>query len=211
MKFLIKLMTLAVFLLSLQACALSSGQINGQVLEERTGQPIPDAIVVVTWKGDWWAVVESSTVCYHVETARTDAQGKYHIPAWSSPWKVENLIVFNREVYADAYKPGYTWPINLGNTPKNIFLARFKGTPAHRLESFARDGGYGCGFTDGSAKNMAIFFRARYEEAKNLAVTKEELDLVDGLLTGAESLELGSQVADQRREQRRLDKLKENK
>ena len=185
----------ALLLLTQTAYALSSWPINGQVLDEETGKPIADAIVVVTWQGDRWQVVQSSTTCYHVETARTDAEGKYHIPAWSSPWKVENLTVFNREVYADAYKPGYTWPVNLSNNPERVLLRSFKGTSKQRLEYLLNQIGKECGSRSDYAPKLVLLYKALYDEDKSIAVTLEDKEKVAGIHYSLDILDIGYEQA----------------
>ena len=171
---------LGLLLVSMSACSLSSLPINGQVLEEGTGKPIPDAIVVVTWKGDWWQWVQSSTVCYHVETARTDAEGKYHIPAWSLPWEIEHLTVTGKETFYEAYKPGYTQPFNPGNKPKNILLARFKGTKDEYFDYLF--GAASCTSAGESRKNLYRLYSAIAEEAQALAETPDQKKRAERLL-----------------------------
>ena len=63
--------------MSLSACSVPAGQVNGQVLEETSKQSIKDAIVVVTWEGTLYRPGEGRRICYHVETTRTDASGKF--------------------------------------------------------------------------------------------------------------------------------------
>ncbi|TAK97111.1 MAG: hypothetical protein EPO07_13885, partial [Verrucomicrobia bacterium] len=71
----------AVVALALCGCAgqdyLNGGPIDGMVLEEGTHQPVAGAVVVMEWQGDTGGPVESNTVCYHLEVAASDAQGKF--------------------------------------------------------------------------------------------------------------------------------------
>lgn len=179
---------LCLLLVSLSACSLSSGPINGQVLEEGTGKPIPDAIVVVTWRGEWWQMVESSTACYHVETARTDAEGKYHIPAWFLPWEWNHLRVFGKETFYDAYKPGYTRPVNLGNKydqPERVLLAKFKGAKEEYFKNllYTTD----CAGGGESRKNLYRLYATLAEEAQAIAETPDQKKRVEWLVLQAES------------------------
>lgn len=174
MKHLLKLMTLAA-LLSLQACALSSRPINGHVLDEETGKPVADAIVVITWQGNWYKIVEGSTFCYHVETARTDAEGEYHIPAWSLPWQMEHMTVSSRVVNAEAFKPGYTRPAKWNSTQERILLRRFKGTKEEYFNYLERVmSGASCTSAGESKKNLYRLYLAVEEEEKSVAETAEQ-------------------------------------
>ena len=79
-------MLVIVALFPLSACGLSGSAIKGQVLEAETNKPIPGAIVVVRWHGTWAPPAGTST-CYHVESAMTDAEGRYKTPAWTGPFQ----------------------------------------------------------------------------------------------------------------------------
>jgi hypothetical protein len=46
-----------------------------------------------------------------------------------------------------------------------------------------------------------------YEEAKSLATTDKDLEILDGYLTVWEEMKFGLETSDQRREQRRLERL----
>ena len=97
---------LIVSLITLTAC-VSAGKVwpeqIGIVLDAESREPIEGAIVVVRWIGTISALVDSQTTCYHVESATTDAQGRYRVPAWT---KMPGPVRHN-EVHYTAYKPGY--------------------------------------------------------------------------------------------------------
>lgn len=92
--------------IALAACA-SAGKTwseqTGVVLDEETKEPIEAAIVVARWIGSISQLVDSQTTCYHVETATTDAKGRYRMPAWT---KIPGKVGHN-EVQFTAYKAGY--------------------------------------------------------------------------------------------------------
>jgi len=77
---------------SMQAFSLSGGPLSGVVLDKESKQPMAGVIVVARWRGNWTKIFgESSSACYHVETARTDASGRYQIPSWTRAWSIEDL------------------------------------------------------------------------------------------------------------------------
>ena len=169
------LITIGLLLVTIKACALSSGPIDGQVLDEATGKPIADAIVVVRWKGDWWAVVESKTTCYHVETARTDINGKYHIAAWSLPWKAADTTVSGKVVYFNAYKIGYELSEKISSKLETVLLTSFKGTKDERfdyLDTLARTSS--CAGGGESRKNLYRLYAPLVEEAETSAETESQ-------------------------------------
>ena len=115
---------LAALALLLQACRLSGGPIDGQVLEERTDRPIPDAFVIARWTCQ--AGHDSGMVCYHVLVTITDAQGRYQFPEWSKEGK--NYCVANPYVYLSAYKPGYAESYVSSEKKETRHLMPFTGT-----------------------------------------------------------------------------------
>ena len=145
MKKLLRLMAMLLALLPLTACGVSSSPIEGRVLDAETKKPIAGAIVIARWDGTYSALVDSHTVCYHVETATTDKDGRYKIPGW---WEEPKGPFFGEgPMYLDAYKPGYEkyWPAGYDRTEdfKNnvLYLAPFKGTKEERLTYLLQMGG----------------------------------------------------------------------
>lgn len=165
---------LALMLVSLDACSLSSGPIDGQVLDETTGKPVADAIVVVTWTGDWTKIFgESSSSCYHAETARTDANGKYHIAGWSRPWSLSDLRVSARPPLFEAYKAGYTRPNTSSNKPETVLVVPFKGTKDEYFDQLVR-AMTPCSGAGDSGKNLYRLHSAIAEEARKTAQTPRQ-------------------------------------
>lgn len=83
-SFLSKLSFILIFavLSPLQARALSGEPVEGQILEVETNKSAAGAIVVIGWVGDLSAFAESQTVCVHVLSTTTDAEGHYRFPSW---------------------------------------------------------------------------------------------------------------------------------
>lgn len=86
------------------ACSFSEGPVEGQVRDYTTGQPIADAIVIARWMDTVPALGHARTACIHVETAVTDAEGKYRINRW---WRFPGELGFPAPPPFDVYKPGY--------------------------------------------------------------------------------------------------------
>jgi hypothetical protein len=174
--------SIAALSLSSTACAYSGGPIEGKVLEEATDKPIAGAIVVVRCEGTAFSFVESPTVCIHVESATTDKDGRYRIPAWrasAKPWSVHGI-----EPIVTAYKAGYQWP---KRPPKSLgdevqYLTPFRGTRGRRLEFLERVlDATRCGSQNDSEKNLHALFFGMYEEAKGIAVSRDDAEIVDTL------------------------------
>jgi len=99
----LSILVVALTLMPLQACSAISGPISGVVVDQTTGTPVADAIVVVRWH----ASRINSSSCNHVATARTDANGRYHIAAWATPWSLSDMFESSTGIDARVYKPGY--------------------------------------------------------------------------------------------------------
>lgn len=178
-------------LLPLSACALSGGSIDGKVVEEGTNKPIPNAIVVVQWVGNLWAVVESQTVCVHALTTTTDAQGRFHFPAWAKASTIGPVTGVEPSI--TVYYPGYTlvrltpppsserfsshgyplepYPLGLfGIKPTTLHLAPFTGARRERLEYLQKlSSATGCYSGGESEKSLLALRTALYDEARQLA------------------------------------------
>src|SRR3989344_5230385 len=196
MKYLIQLMLLMPLLLPLTACALSGGASEGQVLEEGTNKPIPEAIVIARWSGHLATFAHGKTVCYHVLSATTDEHGAYRFPAWKKKitenWQKN---VDPETVVVTAHKPGYEAhrPPGYARTAafkQNVrYLKSFAGGREERLKTI-RTASVSCGSAGESQKNLLPLYRTLYEEARVLAVTKEDKTVVNNFLYKIDLIEL---------------------
>lgn len=82
---------------------------RGRVLGAENKGPIRDVVVVYRWIGTASNFAGTSDVCYHLESAVTDANGLFVIPAWSESLLNWQHLVLGAKRYwiAVAYKPGY--------------------------------------------------------------------------------------------------------
>jgi hypothetical protein len=161
---------------ALNACGLSGGPVSGQVIDETTGKPLADAIVLVHWRGSWTKIVgESSSGCYHVETARTDAQGKYQIAAWARAWTPSDLRFSSDEQTYDVYKAGYTRAVSHhGLAPQAFSMEPYKGSVAYYFEHVLSAPYWACDGAGASGKNEYRLYKAMAEEARAIAETPEQ-------------------------------------
>lgn len=193
-------------MLSLWGCGLSSDAIEGKVIDESTGKPIADAIVVAQWTGYvsvWF--VDSQSTCFHVLSTKTNKQGRYYFPDWrKSHWGSK---IRNQGVSISAHKAGYRWADKQGDTVR--YLHPFKGNRQERLEYLKRvEEGIRCfGRSAGeTSKNLIPLCRSLYQEAQRIAVTAEDRAIVNSLRYSLEKLELGWEMARARLKERALDK-----
>ena len=187
-------------LLPLTACARSGKAIDGKVVEQGSHKPIPNAIVIARWHGTVSALVDAQTVCMHVEFATTDAQGNYRLPSWRKPSTMGP--VFDVQPTVTAHKPGYRLAEEYPETTP--MLVSFTGSRWEKLEYLKRvSNAAGCSDKKEIERNLLPLYRALYEEAKGIAVTKEDREKVETLLFGLESIEFGSMEALNRMTERR--------
>ncbi|MEX2164324.1 MAG: hypothetical protein WD823_08790 [Sulfuricaulis sp.] len=182
------------FVLPLSACAtLYGAATEGQVLEEGTNKPIPEAIVIVRWGGVIPTIGHASSVCVHVENATTNKDGHYRTKAWTAPSTVgpAPLIQMNIGPGAYACKPGYEYIDTQGQT---VYLKPFTGSRGERLEYLSR-AAVSCSHIKEIEIKLLPLYKALYEEASSIAVTKEEKLKALHHLKDIEKLEIGSTQA----------------
>ncbi len=173
------ILTFSVLVL-LSACSLSGEAIDGKVIEEGSGKPILDAIVVARWIGDLPGIADSKTVCYHVLSAKSESQGNFGFPAWQ-----KKAIDWQRKIkrghgYVSAHKAGYEFVST--EADYTAHLKAFNGTRAQRLKYLVRVlGGTRCGSQDESERNLHPLYKALHEEGREIAVTEKDKELVDTL------------------------------
>jgi len=119
---------LAGVLSTLLAGAAHAGT-SGQVLDEVTNQPIAGAVVVVEWQAMHTNFVEADRECLHVETAVTDAKGRYRVASWAGAFAPRNLIYYGRYHRYAAYKFNYVPGFRRGDAEGVLRLKPFTGTP----------------------------------------------------------------------------------
>ncbi len=178
-----RFMTLLFCVLPLSACAVSGSGIEGQVVEQGTNNPISGAIVIARWHGTASLLVDSQTVCVHVESTVTDDQGRFHFSRWYQP---PRRLVSGVQPTATAYKPGYEGKLF---EEKIYHLKPFTGGRGERLRYLRRmSGAIGCGSSGESEKNLYLLRKAIYEEAKQIARTDFEKYVAAGFEHSANRL-----------------------
>ncbi len=183
-KFLFVVLASSLWCVAPSSSALSGKPVNGVVLDETSGKPISDAIVYASWRGHGSAgLADGGSVCFHVETARTDAEGKFRLAGWSDGFSLRDMFISEKIVILDAFKPGYNRLGPPNYTGGKIFLApRGQQTDASYFEYLAAvDRQSMCPGGGRSLQNLYPLFNALVAEAKQFARTKEERDTVKGM------------------------------
>lgn len=205
---------------------------TGYVLEgeDPIHKPIPGAFVFDTWHKIYGGIGHGGgSVCVHVESSVTDELGRYQIPRWRG--KSTSVMVYKPGYELSLmYKKGQviydkklgTYIASLIDKPGEKFeftdyqqAADFAGlnnrylrptilNSEERLNYLLRPvlSSSLCGAKDGSDKNLIPMLKALYAEAQSLAQTVEGRKKAEYILYHIENLELGTDVAEKRRQER---------
>lgn len=192
-------MILAAF--SLTACGLSGGPESGKVIDASTNKPVEGVIVVARWIGHLATWAHGSTNCYHVESTTTDGNGEFHIPKWKKDYTEDwQRNVSPRYVDVTVYKPGYQQTLGDAErqSDKNViyYLEPFKGAREERLKYLLAMSG-NC-FSE-EFEQLTPLIKALYQEAKHLAITGADSEIVNSLHYSVDVLELGWNEANRKR------------
>ncbi len=202
-----KLLVLSLVVPLLASCSMAAPPVKGTVMEEGTGRPVEGAIVVVRWVHYGSAgLVDSRTSCRHVETATTDAQGRFEVPGRST------FSLFGETVhYFTPYKAGYEEVPLAAARPKsaeeNIVMRPFRGTRGERMDQLSRFTGMQCGHWENYSRSLLPLYRLVVAEAMSVATTIEEKRAAVSLQRELEEMELGQDEA-WRNWRKRLEELR---
>jgi hypothetical protein len=159
--------------------AISGSAIHGQVLNGRDGQPIPNALVIVTWRGiSSAALVVQQSVCYHVETARSDSAGKFSTPAWSTGTPMDYFFISQRDTTIDAFVPGFLKSPHESWKNNELTMMPFEGSAVDFFTEVKIGKVAGCGRRDGSSRNMYSFYDSIVEAGERLLPIDKQEDLL---------------------------------
>jgi hypothetical protein len=159
---------------------LSSGPIDGIVVDKVTQKPIAGAIVVGEWYGDYRNLVDSHREWYHVETAITNDNGRFHI----SGWKIPNIGDWSTRIDPTgvniwSYAIGYKMGIPTDDQTHKIEMLPFIGTNVERLALLFGFAGQSGGDYDNSIKNLIPLRLAVLIEARAIAKSPGEQHTAD--------------------------------
>ncbi len=187
---------------SISACSLlpptKISPVTGRVLDHDTGQPVAGAIVVVRWIGTATkAFVDQHTACYHVETAKTDAEGIYETTSWLEASKYQDLGFKGRRIM--VYKAGYRHIA--GDEGGMLYLEKERVAVDQRLEYLLWLSGYlSCGSWKNQHSVYTELYEAMYQEALSIAANDaRQRKVVNSLKYNLDVVKLGWEEAHRRR------------
>ena len=173
-------MYLVMAIVSLSGCGMAGLPFSGQVTDAETGEPIEGVIVVALWKGDVNPIVDSTQICYHVETAVSDENGKYRVPGWVGG----KFGVMGSYIITESYKQGYERvPVNGRYSKNEVKMAIFTGTLESRM-SYLVDfaGQVSCGPQENREKALFQLYKEIYLEARGLSNVHNYASAMDSIL-----------------------------
>ena len=182
-------------LTSMTACAQS-----GQVTEKGTQKPLEGVVLVKVWRGTLPGVVQTSQKCYHLATARSNNEGRFLLPRFSTRLSA----TFDRSAYIEvAYKPGYH--VADTNFEDRIVMERHSDSPAVRFEQILkRDIPYECP-KDEVRTLIDVVLRPTHSELMELVETRLQFERADGILDAIETLTIGQEAAYANSQRRRAE------
>jgi hypothetical protein len=189
MKKLLKLGVVGVALavISLKACSLSGSEINGVVRDEATGQPIADAIVVATWPAYVSKIfAESGTMCAHVDTARSDKEGRFHMASWTRPFSSQDVRTSVQAPEIAIYKPGYIRHATEGVNAGQYTIKRFVGSKVEYFDTL----GWVPRCAEGGQNQKYLYqvFKIAIDDIESVVETKQQTERLETKRRSAEGM-----------------------
>lgn len=156
-------------------------EINGRVLDAENEAPIEGAIVNVYTHGIESMVIDSQSVCYHIDATVTDIDGMFKFPAWN-----EGLVfssVGSKHWTVRVFKPGYIESIrtNREQSQKEYvwYQRKFQGTREEWFSYLRRMYmSTSCGNAGQAKIDVLPVLEAVLRDAEQLASTGEEVKFV---------------------------------
>lgn len=177
---------LAVTLLTalLAGCGMVGLPFSGQVTDEKTGEPLEGVIVVALWEGHVNPIADSTRICYHVETAVSDAEGKFRIPGWIGG----KFGVMGGYIRTVSYKKNYQPRPADKSSAHDIELVSFVGDESEWFDYLSHYTRVANCLSGGKSRQKLFnLFNSIYEESKNLARTGDERKIVMKIRNAAAS------------------------
>ena len=178
----------------------------GAVVDEATGKPLEGVFVVGRWRGQQITPIESSSVCFKIDSTRSDANGRFML--WPVSWNFDPRL-WSRERQLMFYKRGY----RLSNPASADF-----STVQMRIDDSPIDDRFGfmsrmamqavCGTVGQRIKYILPIYEAMADEATRVADSSGRGEFLNGLMWLYETLTLGLRRATDNFEQRKNGAIK---
>lgn len=174
---------------ALSGCASirSWDEVRGKVLDAETKEPIEGVVVVYHWKGTASSFVVSRDQCYHVESAVTDADGVFVVPAWKESFRNRQHRYLDPKWYSMklAYKPGYRvseLSYKEQALRQNLYyLEKYEAKTREERLWYLLDviRGSECGNPENMRRALQRIYLAVYDQASALASDARHKEIID--------------------------------
>lgn len=162
---------------------------QGTVIDGSTGKPMAGVQVVASWHGSISIAVQPFTRCYYAEATVTDERGRFNLSTFSGNW---NPLMWDRTRSVWALAPGYVTSDRSDYGGLELVLVPATGTRSEQFKALPMGHVLGC---TSENRQFLPFMRLLYEEARRLAVSKDEKQFASGRLFDIEEIELGEREA----------------
>jgi len=167
---------------------------KGRVVDWQTQKPIEGAVIVALWLGSVPIIpAESLDVCYHVESATSDGNGYFRLPTYADG----HVRIVGRYISVLPYKAGYKESLDERNRYRVkdgvYYMEKDLRNREERLR-YLENKSIGQCFTE-KEKAFLLLNRALYAEAKSIAKTKSDQEIVQTIKFYLDILEVGRDKA----------------
>ena len=186
--------TLAVFAgFGLVAIAAAYYTGMGVVIDETTGKPVDGVFVVGRWRARQITPIESSSVCFKVDSTETDGNGRFML--WPVSWSFDPRL-WSRERRLIFYKRGYRLSSTEPDRETIVTLKPDTAATEDRLNYVSKLGLQTvCGTLTERTQYLLPLYKAMIVETSEISGVTNNPDYADEIVWLAETLTLGSNVA----------------
>jgi len=167
---------------------------HGQVIDENSELPIEGAHVVAFWKG---IASYATEACFHIESAVSDKEGNFTIPAWTNTG--EWTALKDQHVSFTIHKKGYVESdktYGQEQTQKSKYFYLSPTSSADRISYINDLVQYKtCPESGDSGQNLVPFLKSAMSDASDAAKTDKDRLVVITLQRMIDSIEVGDDAA----------------
>jgi hypothetical protein len=174
--------------------AISAAAGSGQVLDAETKKPLAGVYMWAVWGAGVWNPVIAQSKCYAFAMTQTDENGKFKLRDFS--WNFEPWLEGRRRGVG-YYLPGYELVENGDTDPPIVYMRRYSEPTLKRLQRLRGIVAEDC-MAASERKILLPLYKARYDEAKAIAVTAEEKLITSYFKNSVDWLELGEKEFNRR-------------
>ena len=165
----------------------------GLIIDETTGKPIEGVFVVGRWRARQITPIESSSVCFKVDSTQSDANGRFML--WPVSWNFDPRL-WSRERELLFYKRGYRVSDTAAGKESNVLMKPDDTSLGDRLNYVSKIGMRTvCGNLTQRTQHLLPIYDVMLSESAAISGSDGNSDYFDDLTWLRETLTLGSRVA----------------